>query len=389
MSRFTGLNKDLRSGVIVAAIASTLLLLLLVSAASNARDDRGAFQEVFDSGHPVIAKHRGAVNLEQRNATVVPVLCHHFLRENTNPFELIRILGALFLNLPLLNDMDVWTQTASSFDQQLAYLKKHEYVSVDLDDLVAWRFGLKRLPEKSVVITFDDGDRSVLDVAYPILKKYGFKATLFVVTGQIGKDWDDVETLTWEELRSLQDSGVFKIESHTAQLHYKVKTSRGYRPVFLAMSEGRYDPTRGRVWHNIVLRDLAESRKSIATHLGHNARHLAWPYGIGGAELDSLAVTAGFRSMSTLDGGMNRPFLASDHHAEGGSEWPAVGTWVDARIAAVASADRVDPRFAVGILSAVLPGYPAAKIPQDERSIKRYTITARTSIRAFMEMLSQ
>jgi peptidoglycan/xylan/chitin deacetylase (PgdA/CDA1 family) len=396
MSRFNGLREDFRNGTIIAAIAACLLLVALALHPSTERFDNNAFREVIDAQRPVVAKHRSPLIhvQEPANAAAVPVLCHHFFRENTSPFGLVKILGALFLNLPLIDNMDVWNQTAASFEKQMAYLSEQGYVTVGLDDLVAWRFGLKTLPAKSVVITFDDGDRSVLDVAYPVLRRHGFKATLFVVTSQVGQEWDGIDGMTWEELRLLQQSGVFTIESHTSKLHYKVKTSQGRLPVFLAMSKGLYDPPGAEPWEQIVLRDLAESRRVVATHLGYEPHHLAWPYGSADSALDSLATVAGFHTVSTLEDGMNERVGDDSYRGDNTDSghrveyWPPAIPALDARLAAASPADSADRRFAIGILSSSLPGHPAARIPWEGFEIRRYTITARTSMRGLDDMLS-
>ena len=79
--------------------------------------------------------------VRDRSLSGIPVLCHHYLRGKTTPIGFVRILGALFFNLPLLDDMDTWTQTAASFDAEMAYLKESGYETVDLTDVVAWQRG--------------------------------------------------------------------------------------------------------------------------------------------------------------------------------------------------------------------------------------------------------
>ncbi len=299
-----GLKKDVLNGAIIAVISSGLFIVSVVLHAPTGRHD-GSNPRVALESEPAPSSapttrhgedHAGAFP----NATVVPVLCHHYIRRDTSPLGLVRILGALFLNLPILGNMDVWTQTEAAFDRQMAYLKEHGYTSITMDDLAAWRKGQRILPKKSVVITFDDGDRSAMDIGLPILKKYGMKATMFVVTEQVGTDWQGIRGLTWEELRRLQDSGVFSIESHTSKLHYTVKTSKGHLPVIVAMSRGLYPDPSGKAWLDVILRDLVRSRRLIAEHLSHDARHLAWPYGATTPEIDSLATLAGFHTLSTM-----------------------------------------------------------------------------------------
>ncbi|MHB8765503.1 MAG: polysaccharide deacetylase family protein, partial [Deferrisomatales bacterium] len=143
-------------------------------------------------------------------------------------------------------DVDVAT-----FDWQLGHLARH-YTVVTLDEVVAHARGALRLPRRSVAITFDDGWFDNFVYAYPILKKHGLKATVFVATGRIGGearvrptledcwqgraapeelqrplgvqegfdravDGDQSQFLTWEELRVLERSQVFDVQSHGAE----------------------------------------------------------------------------------------------------------------------------------------------------------------------------
>lgn len=378
MFRFRGFREDFRNGAIVATIAVVLVAAALTLAPSDDSTTQQMSQPILGRADGVFPQRQLPAESDDgaRNATRVPVLGHHFLRQDTNVFQVLKILGALFLNLPLLDDMDVWTQTASTFEKQMTYLKDQGYVTVGLDDLAAWQLGMKKLPEKSVVITFDDGDRSVLEIAYPILKRLGFKATIFVVTSRVGKEWQQIEGLTWEELRFLRYSGVFAIESHTDDLHYKVKTSRGTVPVFAAMGEGLHSPEREVSWRSFVYDDLVESRRLIAANVGSDSRHLAWPYGFGGGELDSLAVAAGFHTISTLDDGMNMPRPVP----VGLPEAPF-------SLRAISSPD--DDLVAVASYPLYPHGYAAPQISAAGLEIKRYTITARTTLHGLSELLSE
>jgi peptidoglycan/xylan/chitin deacetylase (PgdA/CDA1 family) len=301
--------------------------------------------------------------LFDENARGVPVLVHHYFRANTTPLQFIKILGALFLNLPLLGDMDVWTQTADSFENQLEYLKSEGYVSIGLDDLVMWQRGAKAIPERSVVITVDDADRSFLDHAFPMLERYGFEATVFVVTSQVGKRWEGVDCLTWDELRRLSDTGLVSVESHSHDLHRKVSTPEGRLPVFVAASLGVHDPAGYESWSQFVLDDLRASRSLIAEKIGRESGFLAWPYGFANGALDSLAVLAGFTSTCTMRMGMNRRLRPA------GSAGAGAG---------------IHERGAAGASS----GGGAALAAWPRLELHRMTVTARTSMNGYRKMLS-
>ncbi len=371
------LGEALLVGVVSAAIF--LAALAVISGLSSPRGSVGTSSKSRVESHgTMLDGARSPAAVDDSSSPGVPVLCHHYLRSKTTPRQFVKILGALFLNLPLLEDMDVWTQSATVFDAQMAYLEREGYETVDLNDVVAWRHGLRELPPKPIVITFDDGDRSVLDYAYPILKKHGFKATLFVVTSQVGQKWDRVDCLGWDELRRLQQSGVFTIQSHSHDLHRKVKTSEGTLPVFVAARLGLYDMPGAVSSGEGVYRDLRASKELIEKHLGNKVSCLSWPYGFGDAVLDSVAVAAGYSVLCTLGEGTNRRLrsktaiepVATTPEASGTGRFDSgrPGDPVVWRDTGDQAADR--PHWAQG-------------------EVRRYTITARTSLRTFVNLLSE
>ncbi|UCH84787.1 MAG: polysaccharide deacetylase family protein [Candidatus Latescibacterota bacterium] len=369
-----GILKDLRNGVVLAAVSAVGFLLgvmIMTYQAPSPSRNHPAIRQMLSSQIP----SRG-----------VPVLCYHYLREDTTPLQFAKILGALILNMPLIDNMDLWTQTASAFDKQMAFLKSEGYQTVGLGDLDRWRRGLATLPPKPVVITFDDGDRSVFDIAYPILERYGFTATLFVVTSKVGAKWERVDCLDWDELEMLETSGVFSIQSHSHDLHYKVHAEEFDVPVFITKGKqqgsSRRDGDNGspntRSWLMAIYDDLRKSRTVIESRLGTTPRFLSWPYGFGDAQLDSIASEAGFDAGCTLARGKNKR-LTPGRHAWDTALW-------------LTDMGALDPKPVFSMSWSSAPAKTplrSAAIADKSKSfeIKRFTITARTSIRSFKKML--
>lgn len=110
------------------------------------------------------------------------------------------------------------------FERQMKYLYDEGYVTLTLNDVIDFYYNNKKLPEKAVLLTFDDLYKSVLQYTYPLLKKYCFHAVGFVV-----KDWifDEVQIdsdnqsvcLSWEELMGMRD--VFEYANHTRTMHMR------------------------------------------------------------------------------------------------------------------------------------------------------------------------
>lgn len=148
------------------------------------------------------------------------------------------------------------TVTPEDFAAQMAYLHAHGYATVSLYDLVAALAVGQDLPEKAVVITFDDGYRTLIDFAVPIMQQYGYTGTVFVITQLMDEEFP--QYLTWDQAKGLHAQG-WMIEPHTKthdqlagrgrdfQLYQMlgsiltVEAQLGRTPRFFAYPSGEYD----------------------------------------------------------------------------------------------------------------------------------------------------
>lgn len=110
--------------------------------------------------------------------------------------------------------------SSAQFEKQLRTLIEGGFTPITATELnTAYQMGTQ-LPRNPFVITFDDGYTDNYTRAFPILKKYNAKATIFVITSLISQGkW----YLTWDQLREMEESGLVDIESHTVN-HYDLNT---------------------------------------------------------------------------------------------------------------------------------------------------------------------
>ena len=97
-----------------------------------------------------------------------------------------------------------------AFKEQMAYLQDHGYRVIPLADVLAFMRGKGEIPQRSVVLTIDDGYRSVYHIAFPVLKKYGFPATVFIYTDYIGNGG-----LSWKQMAEMHRSGLISFQPHS------------------------------------------------------------------------------------------------------------------------------------------------------------------------------
>jgi len=206
---------------------------------------------------------------------IVPVLCYHQFSETA---------------------IDKMTVTRSAFEKQMRFLKDEGYRVISLDQLLDFIDFKGQLPRKAVVITIDDGWRSTYDIAYPILKEYGYPATLFVYTDLI---MGGAKTLDWDLIREMSVNGI-DIQCHT-------KTHSDLNRKATQQSTGDY--LKG------VERELAESAAVIQNKVGKKVTYLAYPYGETNSLVVAVAKKLGYRGAFTVERGGN-PFFVDAYRIQ-------------------------------------------------------------------------
>jgi peptidoglycan/xylan/chitin deacetylase (PgdA/CDA1 family) len=180
-----------------------------------------------------------------------------------------------------------------SFEAQMRLLKEKGYRVITLDQLFDFMDFTGEVPEKSVVITIDDGWRSTYDIAFPILKKYGFPATLFIYTQLIT---GGAKTLSWGQVREMAEQGL-DIQSHTIS-HRNL---------------GQQNPAESMEAYYLDLeRELLEPTRIIEQKIGRKSRYLAYPYGETNNLVIALLKKLGYRGAFTVVREGN-PFFLSDY----------------------------------------------------------------------------
>ncbi len=215
-------------------------------------------------------------------------------------------------------DADQYTVSTENLVAHFSWLRAKGYTPVSIDDILAARDGTRVLPEKAVLLTFDDGLASVYTHVYPLLKVFGYPAVVSVVTGWIeseqvidygGRPRGRDDFLTWEQIREMQDSGLVEIASHTHDLHRGIQgnpqgnlqpaaVTRRYR-------DGGYEGDAE--YFTRIGADLQQSVTAIREHTGRAPRVMAWPYGSHNAAVTGLAAQHGMSLTLTLDDGSNHP----------------------------------------------------------------------------------
>ncbi len=174
------------------------------------------------------------------------------------------------------------------FTEQMKLLADEGFTTVGVDELVRHMKGESALPANAVVLTFEDGWKSVLN-ATPVLERHGFKASFWIITGNgIGGAY-----LDWGDIDKLARNPRFEIGSHTVSHPWDPSNNL---VTWAGSDDGRRD----------ALFELSESRRMLEQRLGRPVPYLAWPSGWYDDNLVALAQDAGYSALLTSESGLNR-----------------------------------------------------------------------------------
>lgn len=187
---------------------------------------------------------------------------------------------------------------AGRFEADLGFLTDNGYTTIDADEMVDFLCGRAQVPEKSVLLTFDDGPRNFYEVGFPLLMKYGHKAVIFIAPGLHETAYDDFDPdwprpMSWEQLREIHASQHVQIQSHTFESRY---VPAWPRPAAIAGCHPAIEAARRGVPKSLK-EDLLAARELIEQRLpGARVRHLAFPQYDGNENAIRTAAEVGYAS---------------------------------------------------------------------------------------------
>ncbi|MBI2104150.1 MAG: polysaccharide deacetylase family protein [Candidatus Omnitrophica bacterium] len=165
------------------------------------------------------------------------------------------------------------TVSAEAFERQLELLARFQYRVLPLEDLISCLDRGERLPRRSVVITFDDGYAETHTVAWPLLKRFGYPAAVFVAPGEVGR----AGFATWEQLAELARDGI-AVGSHT--MHHS------YVPLLSAER---------------LQEEFRQSKAVIESRIGRVVQCLSYPSGGFTPQAQAAARAAGYLAACTTN----------------------------------------------------------------------------------------
>lgn len=207
--------------------------------------------------------------------------------------------------------------------QQLSWIDQNGYRPVSLQQIIDARAGKKPLPDKAILLTFDDGFESVYTKVFPLLKQFNYPAVIAIVGDWIqtppnsAVQFGDIQVprsafVNWDEVREMVGSGLIEVASHSHSLHQGIITnpqgnlmpaavSRSYEAKNSQNSQYESDAA----YAKRVKADLLRSSKLIERETGKRPRVIVWPYGANNRIANQLAAEVGMPISLNLEPGPN------------------------------------------------------------------------------------
>ncbi|MFZ5648263.1 MAG: polysaccharide deacetylase family protein [Bacillota bacterium] len=176
----------------------------------------------------------------------------------------------------------------SSFAAQMDYLHDNGYYTASLRELEEYVRGIRILPPKTVVITFDDGYESNYLYCYPYLKKYNFRAAIFLM-GSVPKKARP--HLTGLQIKNITSNGLVEIGSHTYDYHREINGEPALKTLPASLIKKDFDK------FNLLMARIGLPKPSA----------IAYPYGAAGPVAIEAASKAGYRLGFTIERGYVSP----------------------------------------------------------------------------------
>lgn len=189
-----------------------------------------------------------------------------------------------------------YTILDKQFENDIKFIKDNGYTTITMSQLIDYVYNGTALPEKSIIITFDDGYESFYAYAYPILKKYEMCAVMSIVgkyTDMFTEEEDhnlDYSHLNWNQVKELNESGYVEIQNHTYNMHEITKTRRG-----CGIKKGESLEE----YRNELFEDIGKLQTQLSEYIDFTPNTFAYPYGHISPESIDFIKEMGFKAAFT------------------------------------------------------------------------------------------
>ncbi len=214
----------------------------------------------------------------------VPIIMYHQISTHDN-------LGRYVLSL-------------NQLESDLKYIKENGFTAVNVADLIDYVSGNGKLPEKPIMLTFDDGYETGYTMVYPLMKKYNMCAVVSVIGSltdlytQIDDHNDRYSYLTWDEVKTLAATQEIEIQNHSYDMHYAESGKR--KGIAKLKGESSDD------YYNALYSDVGKMQLLLMKKANCIATAMAYPFGSYTKETTEICKRLGFKCSFTCEEKINK-----------------------------------------------------------------------------------
>lgn len=192
----------------------------------------------------------------------------------------------------------------SELESDLQYIKEQGFTTVVVADLVKYVSGNGELPQKPIMLTFDDGYETGYTILYPLMKKYNMRAVVSVIGSltdlytQIDDHNDRYSYMTWDEIKELSKTSEIEIQNHSYDMHYAESGKRKGISKLKGESDDDY--------YNALYADVGKMQLLLMKKAQCKATAIAYPFGSYSKETTEICKRLGFECSFTCEERINK-----------------------------------------------------------------------------------
>ncbi len=224
-------------------------------------------------------KMNDAVRVLTEPSSELPIIMYHNISKNPE------LLGK-------------YTISQKELEEDIIYLKEQGYTTIVVEDLIAFTYNGISLPEKPIMLTFDDGYSNTVKYVLPLLEKYDCKAVVSIVGEYVEKSSENNYPdpyLNWTQVNELIDSGYIEIQNHTYSMH-ALDNRQGCK----IMKGESYEE-----YKEAILKDVGKLQQLMKEKTGYTPKAFTYPFGFSCEECNEILKDMGFLSTITCNIGVN------------------------------------------------------------------------------------
>ena len=196
-----------------------------------------------------------------------------------------------------------YTVTPTVLEEDLKYIKDNGYTTVTISDLISYVYDDTPLPEKPIVLTFDDGHYNNYGYLFPLLEKYDMKAVISIVGSYTDKFTETDEAnlnysyLRWKDIKELMDTRRIEFQNHTYSLHSNTGKRSGTKKI-----KGETDEH----YKSILKEDILKLQQEFEENTNYTPQCFTYPFGgISNSSMDIIK-ELGFKASLSCEQGVNK-----------------------------------------------------------------------------------